>query len=171
MQWECFLTANKWIKETLPCALLMKQFVTIFCPGTFAMVISYHRYTLKWASWNYKVTLKLLEPTWPQTSRVSLWSMPYTQRMNLRIHTFSTKNINFLILKMYIVRWPRSATSDICHPSSVIRHLSFVISFLVGAVMGVACLLASLMYFRAVKSYKYIPRDQMASWVELVEAS
>jgi len=37
--------------------------------------------------------------------------------------------------------------------------------------MGVACLLASLMYFRAVKLYKYVLRDQMASWVELVEAS
>ena len=37
-----------------------------------------------------------------------------------------------------IVRWPRSATSDIRHPSSDILH-----SFLVGAVMGVAYLLAS----------------------------
>ena len=41
------------------------------------------------------------------------------------------------------VRWPRSATSDIRHLSSVIHHPTFVISFLVGAVMDVACLLAS----------------------------
>ena len=45
------------------------------------------------------------------------------------------------------LRWPRSATSDIRHLSSVIRHLSSVISFLVGAVMGVACLLASAHVF------------------------
>ena len=38
-------------------------------------------------------------------------------------------------------------TSVIRHPSSVIRHLSSVISFLVGAVMGVACLLASAHVF------------------------
>ena len=38
-------------------------------------------------------------------------------------------------------------TSIIRHPSSVICHLSSVISFLVGAVMGVACLLASTHVF------------------------
>ena len=41
----------------------------------------------------------------------------------------------------------RHPSSVICHPSSVIRHPSSVISFLVGAVMGVACLLASAHVF------------------------
>ena len=45
-----------------------------------------------------------------------------------------------------VIRHPSSVirhlSAVICHPSSLSRHLSSVISFLVGAVMGVACLLA-----------------------------
>ena len=50
-----------------------------------------------------------------------------------------------------VIRHPSSVirhpSSVICHPSSVICHPSSVISFLVGAVMGVACLLASVHVF------------------------